>query len=83
MLLASPLLVTALSILPETLLLMKTPAIDWRVTTFAVLAAVLPVIVFALAPVFAVMRDAPAIGWREVRPQRRGAVAGDAASPRD
>jgi len=62
MILASPLLVTALSIVPETLLLMKTPGIDWRVTTFAVVAAVLPVVVFALAPAFAVMRDAP--GYR-------------------
>jgi predicted permease len=59
-LLASPLLVSALSILPETLLLMKAPEIDWRVTTFAVLAAVLPVVVFALVPAFAVLRDTPA-----------------------
>src|SRR3954470_9357504 len=59
-LLAGPLLITALSILPETLLLMKTPDIDWRVTMFAVCAAVLPVVVFALAPTLAVMRDVPA-----------------------
>jgi predicted permease len=74
-LLASPLLVTALSILPETLLLMKTPEIDWRVTTFAVLAAVLPVVVFALVPAFAVMRDAPAYrlgGGTTSTPRTRG-----------
>jgi len=74
-LLASPLLVTALSILPETLLLMKTPEIDWRVTTFAVFAAVLPVVVFALAPAFAVMREAPAYrlaGGTTATPRSRG-----------
>jgi len=74
-LLASPLLVTALSMLPETLLLMKTPEIDWRVTTFAVLAAVLPVVVFALAPAFAVIRDAPAYrlaGGSTSTPRSRG-----------
>jgi putative ABC transport system permease protein len=75
MLLASPLLVAALSILPQTLLLMKTPDIDWRVTTFAVLAAVLPVVVFALAPAFAVMRGAPGYrlaGGTTATPRSRG-----------
>jgi predicted permease len=74
-LLASPLLVTALSVLPETLLLMKTPEIDWRVATFAVIAAVLPVVVFALAAAFAVMRDAPAYrlaGGTTSTPRSRG-----------
>jgi putative ABC transport system permease protein len=74
-LLASPLLVIALTILPETLLLMKTPEIDWRVTTFAVLAGVLPVVVFALAPAFAAMRDAPAYrlaGGTTSTPRSRG-----------
>ena len=74
-LLTSPLLVTALSILPETLLLMKTPEIDWRVMTFAVLAAVLPVVVFALAPAFVAMRDAPAYrlaGGTTSTPRSRG-----------
>jgi putative ABC transport system permease protein len=73
--LAGPLLVTALSLLPDTLLLMKAPEIDWRVTTFAVLAAVLPVVVFALAPTFAVMRDLPAYrlaGGTTSTPMSRG-----------
>jgi putative ABC transport system permease protein len=75
LLLANPLLFTARSMLPETLLLMKTPEIDWRVTTFAVFAAVFPVVVFALAPALAVMREAPAYrlaGGTTATPRCRG-----------
>jgi putative ABC transport system permease protein len=79
LLLANPLLFTALRMLPETLLLMKPPGIDWRVATFAVFAAVLPVVVLALAPALAVVREAPAYrlaGGITATPRYRGGGRG-------
>lgn len=58
-LVARPVLRATNALLPETLLLLKAPAIDWRVMVFAVFAAIVPVVLFALAAT-AVIRDAPA-----------------------
>ena len=57
-LLAQPLLTIALTLLPETLLLLKSPQIDWRVVVFAMVTAVVVVCAFALAPAAAVVRKA-------------------------
>jgi putative ABC transport system permease protein len=58
LLLAQPLLTIALTLLPESLLLMKSPQIDWRVVLFAIVTAIVVVSAFALAPAVAVVRSA-------------------------
>jgi predicted permease len=50
-LLASPLLEAALALLPDSLLLLKEPRVDWRVAVFAAAAAVGPVLLFSSIPV--------------------------------
>jgi putative ABC transport system permease protein len=56
LLLAQPLLVLTLTLLPDSLLLLKAPEIDARVVTFAVLTATIVVTTFALPPVFLLVR---------------------------
>ena len=57
-LLAHPLLNATLTILPGTVVLLKSPAIDWRVALFAAIAALVPIVVFASAPAAAAMHAA-------------------------
>ena len=71
---AGPALDAILSLLPETLLLLKPPTIDWRVLAFAFAAAIVPVVLFALLPAAATMKDAPAhrlAGGTTTTPRRR------------
>jgi putative ABC transport system permease protein len=71
---AAPALNAVLSLLPETLLLLKAPTIDWRVVVFAFVAAIVPVVLFALLPAAAAMREAPAhrlAGGATTTPRRR------------
>ena len=58
LLLARPLLAIALVLLPESLLLLKSPAIDWRVVVFGIVTAIVVVSAFALAPALAIVRNA-------------------------
>lgn len=58
--LAGPLLTAALSLLPETFIRLKEPAIDLRVVAFAIVAAIVPVLVCAVFPAMSAMRAAPA-----------------------
>jgi predicted permease len=81
LLLAQPLLAIALALLLESLLLLKSPQIDWRVVGFALVTAVVVVSAFALAPAVAVGRSAllqPLSGGNtstpRVRSWRRGAL---------
>ena len=57
---AGPLLTIALSWLPETFVLLKEPAIDLRVVAFAIVAAIVPVVVCSIFPAVGAMRAAPA-----------------------
>lgn len=55
---ARSVLTGTLALLPETVQLLKEPALDWRVVTFGVTAAVLPLLLFSLAPAAASIRAA-------------------------
>jgi putative ABC transport system permease protein len=57
-LLAYPLLNATLQMLPESVSLLKAPVIDWRVLVFAMVAALVPVVVFAVAPTLGAMKTA-------------------------
>jgi putative ABC transport system permease protein len=58
LILAAPLLKAALALLPPNLLLLKAPAIDWRVILFAVVTATAVVTIFALVPAAMMVRTA-------------------------
>lgn len=58
LLLAQALLTITLALLPESLLLLKSPQIDWRVVVFAIVTAIVVVCAFALAPAITVARNA-------------------------
>ena len=58
LLLAQPLLTMTLALLPESLLLLKSPAIDWRVIVFAIVTATVVVSAFAVAPALVMVRNA-------------------------
>jgi putative ABC transport system permease protein len=72
---AGPLLTIALSILPESLPLLKTPSIDERVLAFAMFSAVIPVVSFTLIPAFTVIRNTRAhrvVASQTVTPRMKG-----------
>ena len=56
--LAPPALNMIYALLPESLLLLKTPAIDWRVIAFALATSVLVVSTFAVIPALILVRNA-------------------------
>ena len=58
--LAGPLLSAALWLLPDTFVLLKEPAIDMRVVAFAIVAAIVPVVVCSVVPAAGAIRSAPA-----------------------
>jgi putative ABC transport system permease protein len=58
LLIARPSLTVALALLPEQLLLLKSPRIDWRVVVFAIGTAIVVVTAFALVPAVAAVRHA-------------------------
>jgi putative ABC transport system permease protein len=55
---AQPLIAGALSLLPETFTLLKDPSIDARVVAFAIVAAIVPVVLCALFPAVSAMSAA-------------------------
>jgi putative ABC transport system permease protein len=57
---AGPALAAMLTLLPETMLLLKPAAIDWRVVAFALVGAVVPLVVFASLPALGAISRAPA-----------------------
>jgi len=72
---ASPLLAATVQLLPNNLLLLKSPAIDWRVIGFAGMSAIVPVLLFTALPAALVMKSAPAdrlAGGTTSTPRRRG-----------
>ena len=73
--LAGPLLAAALLLLPEAFVLLKAPTIDVRVVAFAIVAAVVPVVLCSVVPAVSAMRAAPArrlAGSSEPTPRTRG-----------
>ena len=59
-LIAGPALLAMLTVLPEAMLLLKPPTIDWRVMMFAFAGAVIPLVLFASLPAAAAISRAPA-----------------------
>jgi predicted permease len=63
--LAVPLVAVVIRLLPESLLLLKTPAVDWRVTGFAILTSCAVATVLGLVPAIAASRRA--LSWQMSR----------------
>jgi putative ABC transport system permease protein len=59
-LIAGPALMALLTVLPDTMLLLKPARIDWRVLIFAFVGAVIPLVLFASLPAAAAISRAPA-----------------------